>query len=268
MNVVKKEVPEEWSVYLAAQNLSAVLNDPIRGKQTNMFTKKWGDYFVEKVKIEKSSLLEDVQWEDFDPYIKRIGKRFKRHQRLAHLNYDPHTSEPNFASIGNLEDVPEIFLRSEMSLNDRSTFSLVFPGVGDKSDESRSSSRLLQEKLSHYLDIVEVRIAKQVSMKSSVFFHAMTSQDTIMEEMSLASTNVKNLRKELSTLKLNLVDNSLKIMQLTKKKQNMQNVLDKLKLMSTVHKTQPMLQLLLGTQDYVAALDLISKFFVCVVGVI
>lgn len=259
VNVVSKEIPEQWSLYLAAQSLSAVLNDPSRGKQTNLFTKKWGDYFVEKVKIENSAHLENVQWEDFDPYLKRIGKRFKRHQRLAHLNYDPHTSEPNFASIGNLEDVPEIFLRAEMNLSDPANFNTVFPGVGDKSDESRSSSRLLQERLSHYLDIVEVRIAKQVSMKSSVFFHAMTSQDTIMEEMSLASDNVKSLRKELGCLKLNLVDNSLKIMQLTKKKQNMQNVLDKLKLMSTVHKTQPMLQLLLGTQDYVAALDLISE---------
>uniref|UniRef100_T1GY92 Uncharacterized protein n=1 Tax=Megaselia scalaris TaxID=36166 RepID=T1GY92_MEGSC len=95
VNVVSKEVPEEWSVYLAAQNLSAVLNDPIRGKQTNMFTKKWGDYFVEKVKIEKSPHLDNVEWGDFEVYLKRIGKRFKRHQRLAHLNYDPHTSEPN-----------------------------------------------------------------------------------------------------------------------------------------------------------------------------
>lgn len=35
-------------------------------------------------------------------------------------------------------------------------------------------------------------------------------------------------------------------------------VQDKLKLMATVHQSQPMIQLLLSTPDYVAALDLIS----------
>lgn len=33
---------------------------------------------------------------------------------------------------------------------------------------------------------------------------------------------------------------------------------EKLKLMATVHQSQPMIQLLLSTPDYVAALDLIS----------
>lgn len=35
-------------------------------------------------------------------------------------------------------------------------------------------------------------------------------------------------------------------------------VQEKLKLMATVHQSQPMIQLLLSTPDYVAALDLIS----------
>lgn len=48
----------------------------------------------------------------------------------------------------------------------------------------------LQEELSQYLDIVEEQISKQVSQKSGAFFHAMTSHDTIMEKMGVASTEV------------------------------------------------------------------------------
>lgn len=39
---------------------------------------------------------------------------------------------------------------------------------------------------------------------------------------------------------------------------NHQQVQEKLKLMATVHQSQPMIQLLLSTPDYVAALDLIT----------
>lgn len=55
-----------------------------------------------------------------------------------------------------------------------------------------------------------------------------------------------------------LVQNALKIVNLERQRTHYGLVYDKLKLMATVHQTQPMIQLLLGTQDYVAALDLIS----------
>lgn len=98
----------------------------------------------------------------------------------------------------------------------------------------------------------------QVSQKSSSFFHAMTSQDTIMEEMSKAVSNVRKLREKLRLIDDTLVKQSLNIISCERIKTNKQMVLEKLRLMATVHQTQPMIQVLLGTQDYVAALDLIS----------
>lgn len=98
----------------------------------------------------------------------------------------------------------------------------------------------------------------QVSEKSSAFFHAMTSQDAIMENMFDATKNVVNLRKNMKLLDEKLVQNAVNIVTLDRKRTNYRIIYDKLKLMATVHQTQPMIQLLLGTQDYVAALDLIS----------
>lgn len=86
----------------------------------------------------------------------------------------------------------------------------------------------------------------------------MTSQDTIMEEMSKAVGNVRKLREKLRHMDDTLVRQSLNIISCERIKNNKQMVLEKLRLMATVHQTQPMIQVLLGTQDYVSALDLIS----------
>lgn len=79
-----------------------------------------------------------------------------------------------------------------------------------------------------------------------------------MEQMHDATKNVQKLREKMRQLDGKLVQNALKIVHLERQRTHYGLVYDKLKLMATVHQTQPMIQLLLGTQDYVAALDLIS----------
>lgn len=79
-----------------------------------------------------------------------------------------------------------------------------------------------------------------------------------MEQMKEAAANVKKLRSKIQHIDATLVKEALTVMSMERRRSNHQAVLEKLKLMATVHQTQPMIQLLLGTQDYVAALDLIS----------
>lgn len=50
--------------------------------------------------------------------------------------------------------------------------------------------------LSHYLDLVEVQISKQISLQSEAFFQAVCSQDKITENIGCTRTAVKNLRYE------------------------------------------------------------------------
>ncbi|XP_055593083.1 vacuolar protein sorting-associated protein 54 [Uranotaenia lowii] len=269
VNQQQKESQIKWSVFSAAQNLPAVLNDPSRSKQTNFFTKKWGDNFVEQQSTGTSSQLPEIKWDHFDFYLKRIGKRYRVHTRVSKTalpqvgasqqNQQPIVSDrlPN-GGTANLKDIPEVFLTQDMKLHSPASFAAVFPGIGNDGEQAKQSSRLLQEKLSHYLDIVEVLIAKQVAEKSSAFFHAMTSQDAIMEQMREAVAHVSRLRSRLKLLDDTVVRESLQIMSLERTRSNNNLVLERLKLMSTVHQTQPMIQLLLSTQDYVAALDLIG----------
>lgn len=48
--------------------------------------------------------------------------------------------------------------------------------------------------LSHYLDTVEVQIARQISTKSEAFFHAMTSHDELQDQLSNTLKTIKHLR--------------------------------------------------------------------------
>lgn len=283
-----KEIEDKWNIFSAAQNLPAVLYDPAKGRQSNIFTKKWGDSFTDKQTVSPSQHLPKIDWSHFEGYCRKIGKRYRRHSRLQQQQQQHHqqgnhapsptsispsssisslqilaeSSSTNYRNIderllneATIRDIPQIFLKADLDFSKPETFVLVFEGLNINSDDEHE---MLQDKLSHYLDIVEIQISKQVYQKSSSFFHAMTSQDAIMEEMRKATTNVKRLRDKLATMDDVLVRQSFSIINAARVKTNKEMVLEKFRLMATVHQCQPMIQVLLGTQDYVAALDLIS----------
>ncbi|XP_077286068.1 VPS54 subunit of GARP complex scat [Arctopsyche grandis] len=261
MSSEEDDPSQQWTVYSAVQNLPAVLNDPNRAKRSTFFTRTWGDSFVEKSDIPNSPYLPDITHAHFDLYMKKIGKKYRKHNRIIAQcqNEVPSirtlsVSSPEY----DLSVVPNIFFKNDLLLNNSQTFNIVFPGLGETSQDSRTCCRSLQETLSHYLDIVEVQIAKQVSQKSDAFFHAMLSHDTIMEQMSSAVCLVKSLRTNITQIKSGLSSKPLKLINLATYRNNVFKVHEKLKLMSTVHQTQPMIQLLLSTADYVTALDLIG----------
>lgn len=253
-HLYSKETSDDWTFYSSSQNLPAVLNDPNRGKQSNFFTKTWGDNFIEKVDIYPSPYLPEITLSHFESYCKKIAKRYRRHSRLKE-NVPAQSKTPVIEEVC---EVPDIFFEQPLPLNDPKVFSKVFPSLCNSQDPS-AAIRSLQETLSTYLDVIEMKISKQVAQKSDAFFHAMLSHDTIMEQMARAVKTVRHTRQNISEVKENLTKCPLQLVSLTRINQNLNNVHDLLKLMGTVQQTQPMIQLLLSTSDYVAALDLISS---------
>ncbi|XP_073949308.1 VPS54 subunit of GARP complex scat [Choristoneura fumiferana] len=250
----KDDAEDDWTFYSSSQNLPAVLNDPNRGKQSNFFTKIWGDSFVEKVEIHPSPYLPEITLHHFEAYCKKIVRRYRRHCKLK----DNVPAKARTPVVEATCEVPEIFYQQALELHDPNVFSKVFPNLVDAQDTT-VAVRSLQETLSTYLDFIEMKISKQVAQKSDAFFHAMLSHDTIMEQMAKAVKTVRSTRDSISVVKNNLTQCPLKLVSLTRINQNLTNVHELLKLIGTVQQTQPMIQLLLSTSDYVAALDLISS---------
>ncbi|XP_061478248.1 vacuolar protein sorting-associated protein 54 isoform X3 [Rhineura floridana] len=154
-------------------------------------------------------------------------------------------------------------MKPGFALEDPQTFNAVLPWshfntAGGKGNSDAASSKLLQEKLSHYLDIVEVNIAHQISLRSEAFFHAMTSQHELQDYLRKTSQAVKMLRDKIGQIDKVMCEGSLKVLRLSLTRNNCIKAYNKLKLMATVHQTQPTVQLLLSTSEFVGALDLIS----------
>ena len=120
-----------------------------------------------------------------------------------------------------------------------------------------ASSSLVQEKLQHYIDQVEVNIASQVCTKSHHFFQVMTYHDALMSQLISLISVVRTVRERLGGVQEGVVT-AVKVPQLALRKANIERVLAVLNTIDTLHKTQPTIQLQLTRQEFAAILELIS----------
>ncbi|KAK7834507.1 hypothetical protein U0070_017693 [Myodes glareolus] len=257
-----------WTVYHSKVNLPAALNDPTLAKrESDFFTKTWGLDFVD-TEVIPSFYLPQISKEHFIAYQQEISQREKIHERCKNIcppkdTFDRTLLHIHDKSRTDLEQVPKIFMKPDFALDDSLTFNSVLPWshfntAGGKGNRDAASSKLLQEKLSHYLDIVEVNIAHQISLRSEAFFHAMTSQHELQDYLKKTSQAVKMLRDKIAQIDKVVCEGSLHILRLALTRNNCVKVYNKLKLMATVHQTQPTVQVLLSTSEFVGALDLIA----------
>ncbi|UJR38543.1 hypothetical protein I4U23_031209 [Adineta vaga] len=116
-------------------NLSCVLNDPkkTRAEISTFFTKTWGNSFIDRLP-EPLSRLGDFNLSDFENYFISLRKSEKygrprfvgqQSQQQQQTNNDSNLLEKTTPVI----NIPQLFLSSQFTLNDSSTFNLVFPGI-------------------------------------------------------------------------------------------------------------------------------------------
>lgn len=176
-------------------------------------------------------------------------------------------------------------MKPDFALEDPATFNAVLPwshfnSAGGRSSRDASSSRLLQEKvgaaagntapspppltpplplqMSHYLDVVEVSIAQQISLRSEAFFHAMSSQHELQDRLRDTQRAVAVLRGRTAAIDRVMCRGPLRALRTALTRRNCVKLHAKLKLMAAVQQTQPTVQLLLSTCEFVGALELIS----------
>ncbi|XP_076055991.1 VPS54 subunit of GARP complex scat [Oratosquilla oratoria] len=256
---------EKWGVYSATQNVPAVLNDPRKGMKRDFFTKTWGESFVEIRDIPPHVALPQVTTKHVESYVRRLRKRQKLLARLSQLEAskaqahdDVDILQSSRDQLANTRDaIPPLFLSTSFNLEDPETFYAVFSHV-DSSGVHNKSAKVLQEKLFHYLETVEIDMSKQISRKSSAFFETMTYLNAQMEQLRLNHAAVSTLRQGITKLREEAVIEPLKILQLPRRRANILATCKKLELMSAVKEVQGTIQVMLARQEFTSALDLIS----------
>uniref|UniRef100_A0A8C1NFA4 Vacuolar protein sorting-associated protein 54 n=1 Tax=Cyprinus carpio TaxID=7962 RepID=A0A8C1NFA4_CYPCA len=249
-----------WTVYNSKVNLPAALNDPrLAKRESDFFTKTWGLDFTE-TEVMPSFYLPNISREHFSSYLQETAQREKIHERCK--NICQKQTFPCLLTFFSLR-LPQIFMKPEFVLNDPATFNAVLPWshfsvAGGKNSRDVASSRLLQEKLSHYLDVVEVSIARQISLRSEAFFHAMSSQHELQDRLRETADAVAKLRARTAAIDRIMCRGPLQALRDALTRNNCIKLHNKLKLMAAVHQTQPTVQLLLSTSEFVGALELIA----------
>uniref|UniRef100_A0A8C5SXL7 Vacuolar protein sorting-associated protein 54 n=1 Tax=Laticauda laticaudata TaxID=8630 RepID=A0A8C5SXL7_LATLA len=254
-----------WTIYHSKVNLPAALNDPrLTKRESDFFTKTWGQDFVD-IEIVPSLYLPQINKEHFVTYQQEVVQKEKIHEKCKSICPPKDTFDRTLLHTHGMRCgfSPQIFMKPDFALDDPLTFNAVLPWshfntASGKGNHDAASSKLLQEKLSHYLDIVEVNIAHQISLRSEAFFHAMTSQHELQDYLKKTSQAVKMLRDKIGQIDKVMCEGSLKVLSLSLSRNNCIKAYNKLKLMATVHQTQPTVQLLLSTSEFVGALDLIA----------
>lgn len=261
---------DRWTVYSSKVNLPAALNDPrLAKRESDFFTKTWGLDFAE-TEVMPSFYLPSITREHFGPYLQEMAQRERIHERCKTIcpNKDDVDAVSSITtnhdkSRAELEQVPKIFMKPDFALEDPATFNSVLPwshfnSAGGKSSRDVASSKLLQEKLSHYLDVVEVSIARQISLRSEAFFHAMSSQHELQDRLQETQRAVAVLRGRTADMDRVMCQGPLQALRTALTRNNCVKLHNKLKLMAAVHQTQPTVQLLLSTSEFVGALELIA----------
>ena len=157
-------------------------------------------------------------------------------------------------ATADLAMVPDVCFQADFELSRPETFAQFSPP-----DQSGVVGMVALEKLGGYLDSVELKLLSEVSQRSVGFFDALKSYEDLTNEVSDGCAQIEAMRKRLRALEANLVDKSLKLPVLVRRRANTAALVEKLRLVHAVWATQPTIQQLLTARDFPGALELISS---------
>lgn len=162
-----------------------------------------------------------------------------------------------------LENVPAIFFESDFLLENPQVFDTVCEGadiVGHSGPNPPvSTNSILQEKLSYYLDTVEVHLLREIENRSSSFFEALSNLQALHQQTLDCVAQIHTIRQKMKQIQDTECKDGLEVIRLQVRKRNLEKLHRVTELVRDIQSAQPMIQTLLGQGDYFAALDLIDE---------
>ncbi|KOS18957.1 Vacuolar protein sorting-associated protein 54 [Escovopsis weberi] len=142
-----------------------------------------------------------------------------------------------------LSTIPPVYLEEDFHLENPRTFDVVSersevirPSDAKRKEEGNDSAvaprktlatnAILQEKLSWYLDIIEIHLVNSISTASTTFFTALGSLKELHSETAESVRKIKTLRKELEVLDEEIAANGLKIVEKRRREENLRQLAD------------------------------------------
>lgn len=90
--------------------------------------------------------------------------------------------------------------------------------INNENIQEKANQILLQEKLSQYLDIIEISLIQEINKRSDSFFNALQTFQYLHYQVTETYHHVEKIRNHLKNLHENIVKKSKNIIYLQKKK--------------------------------------------------
>ncbi|GLU17466.1 hypothetical protein SLE2022_338320 [Rubroshorea leprosula] len=240
------------------QNLSSILNNPLAGKSDASWigwlsssTSVSPPEFAPLISTKAST---DLARSDFHGYVSSISESYHRfediqkHATKESLDVDSIGGQGE-ALVACLREVPALYFKEDFALEDGATFRAACPFA------NVSDNLVLQEKLSHYLDVVELHLVKEISLRSNSFFEAQGQLQDLNVKIVEGCSRIRQLKETIRLLDSDLVDSARQIQELNNTKSNLLALQRKLRLILYVNQALSALKLLVASADCAGALD-------------
>ncbi|CAA7271484.1 unnamed protein product [Cyclocybe aegerita] len=216
--------------------------------------------------------LPRVRRKDFESYLRSIGPEWERYEHNTRLEQegpaqiddsqwtprnsisgeDPQTPQPASQLVNSqgkaippLDSVPSVFFEKDFHLGEPRTFAAVTeldaaaalstPRDDSFSDPfSLSHSLPLLEKFSHYADTVEQHLVREISIRSTSFFAALTNLHDLQSESEQCLDRIGRLRTQLKNVDENSAKRGLEMVRKESKMANLGKVRDGVKMISGI----------------------------------
>jgi vacuolar protein sorting-associated protein 54 len=176
-----------------------------------------------------------------------------------------------------LSTIPNVYFEEDFHLENPRTFDVVsersevvrpVPGTPDERKGSNgnavgprkalATNAILQEKLSWYMDTIEVHLISSISTASTSFFAALGSLRELHSEAADSVERIKALRKELTALDEELVVGGLNIVNKRRRRENLKQLSDAVQQLKQIVECVASAESLVDSGDVEKALDAID----------
>ncbi|CAJ2661613.1 vacuolar protein sorting-associated protein 54, chloroplastic-like isoform X1 [Trifolium pratense] len=229
------------------QSLSSILNNPL--SSTTVYPPEFSPI---SSSIKATS---EVTRSDFISYLTTVSDPFHRfddirkHATKEISGNDVDGSGAGQALVACLREVPSLYFKEDFRLEEGATFRAACPF------STFNENAVLQEKLSQYLDVVELHLVKEISLRSSSFFEAQGQLQDLNGKIVEGCARIRQLKDTVRLIDSDLVESARQIQQLNGTRTNLLALQQKLRLILYVNQALSALKLLVTSADCAGALD-------------
>ncbi|XP_058722884.1 vacuolar protein sorting-associated protein 54, chloroplastic-like isoform X1 [Vicia villosa] len=229
----------------AIQSLSSILNNPLSSTTISP---------PEFTPISSTKSTSEITRSDFHTYLSTVSDPFHRFDDIRkHANKEislpSDTDGAGEALVACLREVPSLYFKEDFRLEEGATFRAACPF------STFAENAVLQEKLSQYLDVVELHLVKEISLRSSSFFEAQGQLQDLNGKIVEGCARIRELKDTVRLIDSDLVESARQIQQLNGTRTNLLALQQKLRLIFYVNQALSALKLLVASADCAGALD-------------